>query len=574
MEVGCIFCFFKAPRSANGLDRAHLIHDLRPYICTYEDCKNPDQQYDNRHDWIQHENSCHRKIWRCPEHSSKAFTQLEQYQHHLHTEHPNSDSHLSEYCILRAGESVMATTDRPCPICFVALDTPKNLQSHIALHLERFALFSLPRSVACGDEEDNEGDAASAHSAKANGTIEDSRDDDFEGDIDFDSQDAGYDVEERGVTGRTIQTIENQIEAVDISATTPEKKHRNPERGMPLTEKIVRMRETETDVVETRESAGLVNDMVVCGRTTKIFEDHNSPVYMMAFSPNDSLLASVSDDKVVRFWDPRSGESRITLHGHKKGFRSVAWSHDGRIVASGSYDKTTKIWDIDSQTCIHTLLGHEGAVSGLAFSSNDRLLVSASHDKTCKIWNTSKGSLLFTLQGHTTGVFSVGISPDDKHVVSGSNDKTAKVWSLATGALVKTLKGHGRVIYALAFMPNSTILATGSNDWTIKIWDLDSGNMLHSFKSHSKGVTALAFSPDGSLLASGSYDHLVKIWNTSNWTCHDSLAGHSADVYGVIFSHKGKRLASGSRDKTVRLWDLSLVPRDGLQDQAEQAIEI
>ncbi|KAL9616861.1 MAG: hypothetical protein Q9160_008317 [Pyrenula sp. 1 TL-2023] len=40
--------------------KAHIIHDLRPYICTYEHCRTSSQLYDARKDWIQHENSVHR----------------------------------------------------------------------------------------------------------------------------------------------------------------------------------------------------------------------------------------------------------------------------------------------------------------------------------------------------------------------------------------------------------------------------------------------------------------------------------------------------------------------------------
>ncbi|KAI7778760.1 hypothetical protein LA080_001827 [Diaporthe eres] len=55
----CPYCFFLCPKEilADKAWKAHLIHDLRPYICTYEDCKSPTQLYDSRQDWVQHENS-------------------------------------------------------------------------------------------------------------------------------------------------------------------------------------------------------------------------------------------------------------------------------------------------------------------------------------------------------------------------------------------------------------------------------------------------------------------------------------------------------------------------------------
>ena len=529
--------------------RAHLIHDLSPYVCTYEDCRNPDQMYDDRHDWNHHENSCHRKAWRCPEHADQAFTQLESYRDHLCAEHINHLDDASTNRIIRASESTMTAVDRPCPVCSLVLETPRAMQSHIALHLERFSLFSLPRSVAIGNDDID--DDADADSGKAIGTVEDSRDEDFEMVSDAGSENAGNEVEEGG------EASDSKIEAEEAISIASKESSEVPKVRIQLTEEAVNAVNTKAEALGEATSAILEDVLVVTGTTVKKFEDHNSPIYTVAFSPNDKVIASVSDDRVVRLWDLESETSPQSFAGHKSGFRSLAWSHDGRTIASGSYDKTTKLWDAGTGSCLHTLTGHGGAVSGLSFSSDDELLVSASHDKTCTLWEVSTGKARFTLKGHAVGIWSVGISPNDKYIVSGSNDRTVKIWDLATGVLLRTLKGHGRVIYTVAFTPDSQILATGSNDWTIKIWSLGSGDLIRTIKSHEKGVTALAFSPDGSLLASGSYDHKIKIWETTTWTNVGVLEGHSADIYGVIFSRNGQRIASGSRDRTVRLWDLS-----------------
>ena len=524
---------------------------------------NPNQLYDDRHDWDHHENSCHRKVWRCPEHSGQAFTELEAYRGHLRNEHTDCGDDTSANRIIRASESIMAAIDRPCPICSLVLDTPRALQSHIALHLERFSLFSLSRSIACGgDDDDDDNDVNNADSKKAVGTLEDSRDENFEGDDDIKSEKPGDELED-GEEASEAPESKVQVEGGPIDAS---KRKVSGDLGrvsgntIELTEEAVQAIDNKVDGAGKTKSAESEDTLLVIGTTIKVFEDHTTAVYSVAFSPNDKRLASI-DNRMVRLWNLESRTSPTTFEGHSSGLRSLAWSHDGRKLVSGSYDKTAKLWDVSTGTCLYTLSGHEGPVSGLSFSSDDRLLISASNDRTCKLWDVSTGTLRFTLKGHMAGIWSVGISPNDQYIVSGSNDRTVKIWDLATGELVRTLKGHDRVIYALAFTPDSQILATGGNDWTIKLWHLASGRLLRSTKSHDRGVTALAFSPDGSLMASGSYDHLIKIWETITWTNVGALEGHSADVYGVAFSRDGKCIASGSRDRTVRLWDLSFEKR-------------
>ncbi|KAK3395010.1 hypothetical protein B0H63DRAFT_556124 [Podospora didyma] len=126
--------------------KAHLIHDLRPYTCTYEHCRTPDQLYDSRQDWIRHEDS-HRVVFRCPEHQDQTFKTVEAYQSHVRDHHASTSQDDRVLFNSRIAESTFVEADRCCPICMLSLESAQKLQSHIALHLERLALFSMPRSV-------------------------------------------------------------------------------------------------------------------------------------------------------------------------------------------------------------------------------------------------------------------------------------------------------------------------------------------------------------------------------------------------------------------------------------------
>lgn len=72
--------------------------------------------------------------------------------------------------LIRLGESVPDSADRPCPICLVRISTSKELQNHVASHLIRIALFSLPRST----EADNDADSATSWSGNVAGHRTDS----------------------------------------------------------------------------------------------------------------------------------------------------------------------------------------------------------------------------------------------------------------------------------------------------------------------------------------------------------------------------------------------------------------
>jgi WD40 repeat protein len=110
----------------------------------------------------------------------------------------------------------------------------------------------------------------------------------------------------------------------------------------------------------------------------------------IAFSPNGKILATVSNDKIVRLYGTDKGDLQIKLDGrerHKRRVNAVAFAADGNLLASASNDKTVKIWNTSSSEAIRTLRGHEDWVTLVAFAPNSNIIASASSDKTVMLWN-------------------------------------------------------------------------------------------------------------------------------------------------------------------------------------------
>ncbi len=104
----CPYCFFVIDIKSTGSWNRHIFKDIKPYVCTFPDCRTPDRLYDSRREWNFHET----------------------------TEH-----HREDLC---------------CPLCKDTLKSSKQYERHVARHLEELALFALPRTET-DDEEDNDG---------------------------------------------------------------------------------------------------------------------------------------------------------------------------------------------------------------------------------------------------------------------------------------------------------------------------------------------------------------------------------------------------------------------------------
>jgi serine/threonine protein kinase/WD40 repeat protein len=72
-----------------------------------------------------------------------------------------------------------------------------------------------------------------------------------------------------------------------------------------------------------------------------------SEVNCIAFSPDDSLLATGHFDSVIRVWDVETGGLRSELPGHDQYVRDLQFSLDGRTLVSSSRDGTIRLWSVD-----------------------------------------------------------------------------------------------------------------------------------------------------------------------------------------------------------------------------------
>jgi predicted NACHT family NTPase len=279
-------------------------------------------------------------------------------------------------------------------------------------------------------------------------------------------------------------------------------------------------------------------------------------VCAVAFSPDNTLLATGDSNGRICLWEVTSGKELFSCKGHTNWVRSVTFSYDGQILASSSDDKTIKLWHPNTGECLKTLLGHTDIVRSVSFSPKSQSFVSGSRDGTIKLWDIHSGECLKTLQVHNVKILSVVFSPDGQTIASGGNEYIVRLWDIHSGECLKTLQGNTRSVWSVTFSPDGLRIASSGKDQMVELWDIQSGKRLKILQGHTGSVPVVAFNPKGQILAGGGGDCTIKLWDTRNGQCLKTLQGHTSTVKSIAFSSNGQILASGSTDQTVKLWDV------------------
>jgi len=272
------------------------------------------------------------------------------------------------------------------------------------------------------------------------------------------------------------------------------------------------------------------------------------------FKSGRPLAVSISSDRVVHFWDIRTGEEMSNLQlGPFVIASAVGLSPEGTRVLIGSLDGTVSVFNIWSKQELAVLRGHQRLVRAASFSPNGARIVTASDDYTVRVWSAD-GKELGVLRGHQKGVLSARFSHDGALIVSGSVDHTARIWHAEAGHGAPMALAHDGKVQDIRFSRDGAWLITASLDKTARIWSTQSGRVL-VLQGHTAPLNSADFSADGTEAITTSDDGTARIWDAHNGRELMVLKGHRDRVISGKFSSDGKRVVTAGYDGIARLWD-------------------
>jgi WD40 repeat protein/serine/threonine protein kinase len=291
-------------------------------------------------------------------------------------------------------------------------------------------------------------------------------------------------------------------------------------------------------------------------------------------APGDTQWGPNNDQifTMASIWDISS--PMLNLSGHTTGTMDGEWSPDGSLIATVSMDNTARIWDAFTGEELH-VLNHPNTPVYFSFSPDGTRLVTSCFDGIARIWDVFTGELLLEtpLTPPETLLFTAVWSPDGSRIVSVSIRGDSVIWDANTGETLVTqdteaahaLQGPDEelcILFGPSWSPDSDRIATGcaANEFGTGplIWDADTGVLLMAFEDvggQEESTLRTDWLPDGFHLVTGHSSGAIRVWNTATGELLQTFSGHTNAVSGVSWSPDGQRVASGDQNGIVKVWD-------------------
>ena len=282
--------------------------------------------------------------------------------------------------------------------------------------------------------------------------------------------------------------------------------------------------------------------------------DHSAFVTAGNFSPDRTLLATISEDGVVKVRSSSTSQELLNTTLPITGPALwIAISPDNARLATAMGSRAM-VWDLYTGQSLATMSGHQDMIYVLAFSPDGKRLATGSADMTARVWDANTGQELLVLSSQKGSINDVDFSPDGMRLATASDDGTVRVWNAITGQEQLSLTGDVAVVFDL----DGSRLVTGSYDGVTRVWDSASGKLLNTLPGHKATVNSISISSDGKRLATASNDGTAKMWDVATGEELLTLTGHTGAVIGVAFSPDGKRLITAGTDMTFRIYTLHI----------------
>jgi len=149
-------------------------------------------------------------------------------------------------------------------------------------------------------------------------------------------------------------------------------------------------------------------------------------------SPRGKYLAVMTNRNEVVIWDLAQGLEVRRYVPHPNRVSCIAWSADESCLASCGDDGHLRMWDAATGQMQWQAVADSLSPMTITFSPHGKLLATGGFDQQVSVWNAHDGSLRERFSGHTAPVRAVAFDAAGERLLSAGLDGRLMDWSLRT----------------------------------------------------------------------------------------------------------------------------------------------
>ncbi len=151
----------------------------------------------------------------------------------------------------------------------------------------------------------------------------------------------------------------------------------------------------------------------------------------------------------------------------------------------------------------------------------------------------------------------VAFSPDGHWVllaqIATSSSPDPTVVEAKEHRFVDSLRGHQGTVLGISFSADSSKVVTACEDGKLRIFSAPDWKLLKTLTGHNGPVHWAEFSPDGKWLVSAGEDRTARVWSVEDGTLQQTLEESKEPLLTVSFSPNGETFAASAANE-VLLW--------------------
>lgn len=205
----------------------------------------------------------------------------------------------------------------------------------------------------------------------------------------------------------------------------------------------------------------------------KIFSAHSEAVNGISFAPTDTKFATCSSDKTIKLWDFLTTAEEQNLMGHCWDVKCIDWHPEISLISSGGRDNMIKLWDPRAGESVMTLHNHKNTVLSTKWNKqNTNWLLTCGRDNLINLFDLRTTKEFQVFKGHKKDVQAISWHPlHSSFFASGSYDGTILYWKVGCEQPVYCSENaHDGGIASLDWHPFGHCLSSGASDGVTRFW--------------------------------------------------------------------------------------------------------